>query len=283
MSKAKASVAPDPKLNPAAQAKRKREALGEVTSLVTNNRAKNMATGAGQAAAKSLKGNIDSLKEKLSKGKAPTVVEPRQPLRTVAGPTTRKTTRPALIAQAIPVPALKSETQAKVKDAARVKVHEDSAMAIDPPVSAATRVSTRQAVVVLAKTQVTTEIKEEIKTEIARHSATFRRESRLLAQQRQHQEVLADDRICKKQRTSSVPPEDEAERKVEVQEVAGEVDPAVEAHAGEEEAEADPEGDEWVDLDAEDANDPLMVSEYILDIVNYMQELEVSPALLSGY
>lgn len=283
MSKTKASVAPDSKLNPAAQVKRKREALGEVTSLVANNRAKNMATGAGQAAAKSLKGNIDSLKEKLSKGKVPTVAEPRQPLRTVAGPTTRKTTRPALTAQVIPIPALKNETEAKVKDAARVKVHEDSAMSIDPPVSAGTRVSTRQAAVVQAKTQVTTEIKEEIKTEIARHSATFRRESRLLAQQRQHQEVPADDRICKKQRTSSVPPEEEAERQVEVQEAAGEVDPAVEAHAGEEEPEADPEGDEWVDLDAEDANDPLMVSEYILDIVNYMKELEVSPALLSGY
>jgi hypothetical protein len=34
--------------------------------------------------------------------------------------------------------------------------------------------------------------------------------------------------------------------------------------------------DQWVDLDAGDADDPLMASEYVVDIVKYMGELEVS-------
>ena len=35
--------------------------------------------------------------------------------------------------------------------------------------------------------------------------------------------------------------------------------------------EADPEGDEWDDLDAEDSKDPLMVSEYVVDIFKYLK------------
>ena len=37
---------------------------------------------------------------------------------------------------------------------------------------------------------------------------------------------------------------------------------------------------DWDDLDAADANDPLMVSEYVVEIFNYMRELEVLPPLL---
>lgn len=32
---------------------------------------------------------------------------------------------------------------------------------------------------------------------------------------------------------------------------------------------------DWDDLDAEDADDPLMVSEYVVDIFQYMRQLEV--------
>lgn len=32
---------------------------------------------------------------------------------------------------------------------------------------------------------------------------------------------------------------------------------------------------EWEDLDAEDADDPLMISEYVVEIFEYMRELEV--------
>ena len=40
-----------------------------------------------------------------------------------------------------------------------------------------------------------------------------------------------------------------------------------------EEHEADPEGDEWDDLDAEDAD--VMVNEYVAEIFKYMKEMEV--------
>jgi G2/mitotic-specific cyclin 2 len=42
------------------------------------------------------------------------------------------------------------------------------------------------------------------------------------------------------------------------------------------ETEADPSGDEWDDPDAGDADDPLMVSEYVNEIFDYMKHFEVS-------
>ena len=47
-----------------------------------------------------------------------------------------------------------------------------------------------------------------------------------------------------------------------------------------EEAEADPDGDNWDDLDAEDADDPLMVSEYVVEIFEYLKEVEVCSSFL---
>ena len=40
--------------------------------------------------------------------------------------------------------------------------------------------------------------------------------------------------------------------------------------------EADPDGDEWDDLDAEDTGNPFMVGEYIAEIFSYMKSIEVS-------
>jgi hypothetical protein len=39
--------------------------------------------------------------------------------------------------------------------------------------------------------------------------------------------------------------------------------------------EADPNGTEWEDLDAEDAEDPMMVSEYVTEIFDYLKVVEV--------
>ena len=44
--------------------------------------------------------------------------------------------------------------------------------------------------------------------------------------------------------------------------------------------EADPCGDQWDDLDAEDTDDPLMVSEYVSEIFAYLKEVEVSESLI---
>jgi hypothetical protein len=50
-------------------------------------------------------------------------------------------------------------------------------------------------------------------------------------------------------------------------------DPEPEAPRKKQKVEQKPE---WDDLDAVDANDPLMVSEYVVEIFDYMRELEVS-------
>ncbi|KAJ7151126.1 g2/mitotic-specific cyclin cdc13 [Mycena filopes] len=43
-----------------------------------------------------------------------------------------------------------------------------------------------------------------------------------------------------------------------------------------EEPEADPETSPWDDLDADDADDPVMVSEYVVDIFNYLKQIELT-------
>ncbi|KAF9068860.1 cyclin-like protein [Rhodocollybia butyracea] len=43
----------------------------------------------------------------------------------------------------------------------------------------------------------------------------------------------------------------------------------------EEEVEADPNGPHWEDLDQEDGDDPLMVSEYVVEIFDYFKQIEV--------
>ena len=91
-------------------------------------------------------------------------------------------------------------------------------------------------------------------------------------------------RAYKKQRTSSEAPE---EPRVKVEHSSHlflrgydpKFEPEEEALPEEEEEEdvekeADPNGDGWEDLDAEDADDPLMVSEYVVDIFNYLKEVE---------
>ena len=44
--------------------------------------------------------------------------------------------------------------------------------------------------------------------------------------------------------------------------------------------EADPKGAEWEDLDAEDTDDPMMVSEYVNDIFEYLKAVKVRFLLL---
>jgi hypothetical protein len=211
-SRAKAGV--DLKADLAAQGKRKREALREVTSLVTNNKAKSTVAKA------------------------------------VVRPTTRRTTRSTIVTQ-----------QHEVRDLP-VEVHADDAMVVDeqPPAHAyARRVSTRKS------TQSATSV-------ATRHSEIHRRGSARSIAQPVIGNEDEDDRVFKKRRTSSEVPEvNEGQPQTGI-ETAN--DAPFEAFV-DQEWEADPEGDQWVDLDAEDADDPLMVSEYVVDIFRYMKDIEV--------
>ena len=89
------------------------------------------------------------------------------------------------------------------------------------------------------------------------------------------------NRVFKKRRTSSEAPEDHKEDAKEQAEPGGHVHDIAERELQkhlqdvEREAEADPNGPDWEDLDAEDADDPMMVSEYVNEIFDYLKVIEV--------
>jgi G2/mitotic-specific cyclin 1/2 len=213
-----------------AAGKRKREALGEVTSLVTNNKGKGKAT-----VGKEKEQESNGLKEKFDgvviKTKTVSTTTLRQPTRTTAS-----------LLKRIPRTTVTAQTQVLEEVA---EVRDDDAMAVDDQPAATLRLSNRSA-----------------------------GSSRRVPAKEQ-----ADDaetaRVFKKRRTSSEAPISEAqmfEEELRQNSDAGAAD--LETFANEV-READPEGDEWDDLDAEDADDPLMVSEYVVEIFKYMKELEV--------
>ncbi|KAI0031941.1 A/B/D/E cyclin [Vararia minispora EC-137] len=93
----------------------------------------------------------------------------------------------------------------------------------------------------------------------------------------EHPSVEDDDdealRVLKKRRTSSEAPEDRPVKNTEELERAQtEMERYVSQIEGE--PEADPNGDGWADLDREDVDDPLMVSEYVVEIFEYLKEVE---------
>jgi G2/mitotic-specific cyclin 2 len=225
-SKAKAS---DAKADLAA-GKRKREALGEVTSLVTNNKGKDKAAGVKEKETGGLKEKFDGV---VIKTKATTTTTSlRQPTRFI-GSTLKRVTRTNVTAQ----------TQALDNV---VEVPDEDAMAVDDqPAFASRRVSARSA-----------------------------GSSHRLQVQEQVDDAEAT-RVFKKRRTSSEAPVSEAQMFEEELRRNSDVGAADLEVFADEEREADPEGDEWDDLDAEDADDPLMVSEYVVEIFKYMKEMEV--------
>ena len=75
--------------------------------------------------------------------------------------------------------------------------------------------------------------------------------------------------VVKKHRTSSSDLPEEAE-------VVARTPPEIAHPKQSTTPEADPEGDQWDDLDAEDTDDPLMVSEYVHEIFSHLKEVEVS-------
>ncbi|EGO18777.1 hypothetical protein SERLADRAFT_374878 [Serpula lacrymans var. lacrymans S7.9] len=238
------------KVNLAVQGKRKREALGEVTRFVNKNKTTNVP-------AKEVKGKrkeadpVKEVKEKFDgvviKSKPSLVAAARQPLCTVSGSTTRLATRSTVVAPQV-------QNLDKVKEESG-KVADEDAMAIDdhPTTNAAPsaepqphRVSTRRS-----------------GSNSPANSAPAK-----------HEDDVEDNGVFKKRRTSSdIPDEVKLFEQEQLQQEAEEA--ALEAYA-DSEPEADPYGDQWDDLDAEDADDHLMVSEYVIEIFNYMKEIELT-------
>jgi hypothetical protein len=103
-----------------------------------------------------------------------------------------------------------------------------------------------------------------------------------IQEERERDEIEAEShRVFKKRRTSSDSPEqpdEEAKEEVEVEDQVRDIaerELQKHLHDIEHELEADPNGAEWEDLDAEDADDPMMVSEYVNEIFEYLKVVEV--------
>ncbi|KAG6887855.1 hypothetical protein C0992_010459 [Termitomyces sp. T32_za158] len=229
--------------------KRKREALGEVTSFMTNNKP---AAGKGKDK-EALKDKFDGV---VIKSKAPV---PRQPLRTVAG--TRQAARMTTATMArVEVLEVKEEAAARI---------DDNAMVVDPPAPQIPSITVRKAFV----------SKERISTIQARSDAQRRVSLRTTTIQRQVDEAESS-RVFKKRRTSSEAPDDipaavgEDQLPNDEDLAAAQLAAEIESYANE--PEADPEVSQWDDLDADDADDPLMVSDYVVEIFNYLKEIEIT-------
>ncbi|KII91187.1 hypothetical protein PLICRDRAFT_51362 [Plicaturopsis crispa FD-325 SS-3] len=234
--------------------KRKREALGEVTGPSNVNKpksAKPTAKGKDKETPKEAFDGVvlkaKSMATTTTTTTATTVA--RKPLRTVSGAplapaaSTRRATRSTAVESTVePLPEVKEEPE----------THDEQPMAVDDH-SHARRVSTRRSVVTTAA--------QPLRRASARAVPT--------------EEDAETTRVFKKRRTSSeAPPETDFAEDVRAEREATERFAQELKLFADAEAEADPNGDEWDDLDAEDADDPLMVSEYVVEIFEYMKEVE---------
>ncbi|KAH9962188.1 cyclin-like protein [Russula dissimulans] len=255
--------------DPAAQGKRKRSTLGEVT--VNKPKVRGAATDKGKAkedvplappVAPAPSGKFAGVVIKSKPSATTTVSQPRQALRSVAA------------AAPLPAPAAKRPTRSSTvvnnvftsaKEEQKAPLHVD-AMAIDPPAFDAplSRVNghSRKPLSLAA---------------IARRTSTVQ----AVKEEREQDETEAEaNRVFKKRRTSSETPEDRKEDAKEQVEEGGQLHDIAERELQkhlqniEREAEADPNGADWEDLDAEDADDPMMVSEYVNEIFDYLKIVE---------
>ncbi|KAG2351956.1 cyclin-like protein [Suillus spraguei] len=239
-SRAKVGANDENKVDLSLQGKRKREALGEVT---TKNINKNKdGKGKGKEVAPPTKETFDGVVIKA---------KPAISLRQITAPA-RRTTRSAIVPEVKPLKDVKEG----------LIVNDEDAMAVDdhpPAPETSRRVSTRRSG---ANTQ-------QVITQEVQRVQTTRRTSSHLVFKAATQEEVQDDRVFKKRRTSSDAPETDIDEQAQHEaEVAAVLDDNVAP-------EADPDGDEWDDLDAEDSDDPLMVSEYVVEIFKYMKLTEL--------
>jgi G2/mitotic-specific cyclin 2 len=229
----------DVKADIAAQGKRKRAALGELTAPSNiNNKEKPSATsGKGKEKAKVTE-KFDAVVLRKALLTTSTTTTACQPLRVVAGGSSH-TRGVSVVEQVKQLEQVKEETG----------VGNDDLMSIDPP----------------------THVKAEIRETKALRRVSLRKQG--------HQAEEADDeesqRVHKKRRTSSDISDDDVPREDPVPGEAENFTSALLSAKRSTTPEADPDGDQWEDLDAEDVDDPLMVSEYVNEIFSYLKEVEV--------
>ncbi|KAF9525749.1 cyclin-like protein [Crepidotus variabilis] len=171
----------------------------------------------------------------------------RPPLKTVASRQTTVTTREKLT------------KEVKVE----VVIEKDHAMVVDP-------------VQIPSITTRRSNLPSDSIPAASRRASGHRRTSSRLSARAKVEVEEEEEPVHKKRRTSSVPPEDELEVPELNEEEIHNIRLAAEMEAFANETEADPETSAWDDLDAEDSDDPLMVSEYVQDIVKYLKQVELT-------
>ncbi|KAI0065251.1 hypothetical protein BV25DRAFT_1927886 [Artomyces pyxidatus] len=261
----------------AAQGKRKRSAFGEVvvnkpkpgtsSAFPSKGKAKSdLPATAHPAPSKQFAGVVIKSKVTSTTTTATTHAAPtaRQALRSVAGPPLTSTAPSSKRITRSSTAADHQFTGLKVKQESPGP-YAAEAMVIDPP---------------------NLPVPARRLTQGRKHSTTITGASahRLSSARSLRQPVDAEDeaeasRVLKKRRTSSDTPEEpdeEVQEEVEVEGHPVEAAAELERHMADisHEAEADPDGEDWIDLDAEDVDDPLMVSEYVLDIFEYLKVIE---------
>lgn len=247
-SRAKASLASNADqhaIDPSA-GKRKREALGEVTHLASHNISKSTKGASG----------IKDGKVKTESG----VTRQAPPSRsTIVSKTSTKIRTTTVVRNGVQIAVdevVKEEEENVEIDDAQTRQREpssDHAMVVDGPST---------------KTQLPS---VSTRLPLSRRTGQTLKHQRVTSRSTLKVEEAEDEPALKKRRTSSVPPEEANvdEEKDSEARIAAELQAYAEAPL-----EADPDGDEWDDLDAEDADDPVMVSEYVVEIFNYLKGVE---------
>ncbi|TCD65207.1 G2/mitotic-specific cyclin [Steccherinum ochraceum] len=256
--RAKASAATSSRVDPAAQGKRKREALGEVARPAPNvTKAVNPAAAGGLKGKEKAKETFDGVHPPTLKNgstTATTTVRTRIPSTSAAATTVSTTTTTVTRKTRSAIPSSQQQQLDEVKEEEEeLPSKDDNAMAIDPPapVAAPRRFTAARAAAAAVPHAVNS----------TRTSTTRRAPPRHVS--RIEEEDAEQSRVTKKRRTSSDAPDADVRAEEEVEE-------AVKV----EDAEADPNGDQWQDLDLDDGDDPLMVSEYVVEIFDYLKDVE---------
>ena len=253
--------------DPAAQGKRKRSTLADVTVNKPKSRSQTAAKG---------KGKEDATQAvPVPPSKFAGVVIKNKPAATTSIPQSRQVLRSVTTAVPHPPPLSKRTTRSSAapnhvvtitETVPKATLHVD-AMVIDPPYLRVppTRVNGHA---------------RKLTSLVAAAQKTSAGDANHAERERDEMEVEAN-RIFKKRRTSSEAPEDQKENGEEHVEAGDQVCDIAERELQKHlqdiggEVEADPNGPDWEDLDTEDADDPMMVSEYVTEIFDYLKVVEV--------
>ena len=257
------AVTKDPQPDDPAAGKRKRSTLGEV--VVNKPKVRGAIADKG-------KGKEDVIAAPAPPSKFAGVVIKSKPAATTAAPLSRQALRTVTAPTRRPDPAPKRTTRSSavtnqvftsVKEEQKTALHVD-AMVIDPP-----------------DLHVPPRHVNGLSRKPASSATTLRRTSAVKKEPERDETEVEANRVFKKRRTSSETPEEhekEVEEYVEAEDqIPGIAERELQKHLHdiEHEVEADPNGTEWEDLDAEDAEDPMMVSEYVTEIFDYLKVVEV--------